>query len=141
MVKKIRVIIDTNIWISFLLTKQFSFLDNLLVNNKINLLFSLELLEEFLNVIKRPKLRIYFSENDVNSLLEVISMYSELIDVKSEIKMCRDEKDDFLLSLAHDGSADYLITGDKDLLVIEKYINTKIVKISDFEKLIEEYEN
>jgi predicted nucleic acid-binding protein len=39
-------------------------------------------------------------------------------------------------STAYDGSADYLVTGDKDLLVIEKYKNTKIVKISDFEKLL-----
>jgi putative PIN family toxin of toxin-antitoxin system len=136
MAKAIRIIIDTNLWISYLLTKQFDFLDNLFERNKIQLLFSQELLEEFTSVTKRPKLKKFFKQDDVNQLLEIISNFAEFVDVKSETKVCRDEKDDFLLSLAYDGSADYLVTGDKDLLVIEKYKNTKIVKISDFEKLM-----
>jgi len=136
MAKKIRIIIDTNLWISFLLTSKFNFLDNLLESNKIQLLFSQELLEEFINVIKRPKLKQFFKQDDVNQLLEIISSFSEFVNVKSETKVCRDEKDDFLLSLALDGFADYLITGDKDLLVIEEFEGTKIVTISDLEKLI-----
>jgi len=119
-----------------LLTSKFNFLDNLLESNKIQLLFSQELLEEFINVIKRPKLKQFFKQDDVNQLLEIISSFSEFVNVKSETKVCRDEKDDFLLSLALDGFADYLITGDKDLLVIEEFEGTKIVTISDLEKLI-----
>jgi predicted nucleic acid-binding protein len=38
-----RIIIDTNLWIHFLLSKQFAFLDKLLVK-KVKLIFSEELL-------------------------------------------------------------------------------------------------
>jgi len=48
--KSHRVIIDTNLWISFLLTNDFSKLDQLLRNDKLTLLFSQELLDEFVEV-------------------------------------------------------------------------------------------
>lgn len=46
--------------------------------------------------------------------------------------MCRDEKDNFLLNLSIDSKADYLITGDKDLLVLEKIEWTEIMSFTDF---------
>ena len=49
-----KIIIDTNLWISFLLTNQFSFIDKLLAKKKVKLVFSGELLAEFLEVVKRP---------------------------------------------------------------------------------------
>jgi uncharacterized protein len=52
--------------------------------------------------------------------------------VSSEINECRDFKDNFLLNLAIDSKADYLITGDSDLLVITKIRKTKITTWSDF---------
>ena len=130
--KKTRIIIDTNLWISFLLSKEFSKLDKLLLNNKVKLLFSEELLEEFLSVIKRPKLRKYFDHSDVQALLTTINEVAEFIVVKSNVMMCRDEKDNFLLSLALDGNADFLITGDKDLLVLEKINDIPIITIQEF---------
>ncbi len=56
----------------------------------------------------------------------------EVIKVTSFVSLCRDPKDDFLLALSQDGSADYLITGDADLLAIGRFGITKIVKMSDF---------
>jgi len=50
--------------------------------------------------------------------------------------MCRDSKDNFLLSLALDGRSDYLITGDKDLLELKEIGITKIVALADFENLL-----
>ena len=58
-----RVILDTNLWISFLITKNFSQLDELLSNNNCILIFSDELLEEFLIVTKRPKFKKFFSQS------------------------------------------------------------------------------
>ena len=55
--------------------------------------------------------------------------------------MCRDPKDDFLLGLAKKSSADYLVTGDKDLLDLKKYQNTEIITIDMFERIIEESTN
>jgi len=52
--------------------------------------------------------------------------------VKSKVKVCRDTKDDFLLALSKDGKADYLVTGDKDLLSLNRYRKTDIVTFSKF---------
>lgn len=41
------------------------------------------------------------------------------IDIRSEVSLCRDEKDNYLLALAKDSQADFLMTGDKDLLVLQ----------------------
>ena len=127
-----RVIIDTNLWISFLITKNYSQLDEIIFERKCTLIFSEELLNEFLEVIKRPKLRRFFSREDTEFLIETIEEYAEFIFVKSKVNICRDEKDNFLLSLSKDSEADFLITGDKDLLVLEKFEQTNIVTISEF---------
>ncbi|MCX2492681.1 putative toxin-antitoxin system toxin component, PIN family [Pedobacter sp. PF22-3] len=129
---KSRIILDINLWISFLISKDFSKLDEIIFSKKSILIFSKELLEEFIEVVKRPKFRRYFAQTDIEELLETIDEYGEFIVVKSRIEICRDAKDNFLLSLAVDGKADFLLTGDQDLLMIEKIGNTNIKTISSF---------
>lgn len=58
--KKNKVILDTNLWISFLITKNFSSLDKLIEKNHIEFVFSVELLEEFVDVVSRPKFKKHF---------------------------------------------------------------------------------
>jgi len=48
---------------------------------------------------------------------------------------CRDPKDNFLLALAKDGNADYLITGDDDLRSMNQFEKTIIVKLNEFETI------
>ena len=112
--RKNRIIIDTNLWISFLLTNDFSKLDKVFVDKRVILLFSQILLDEFLEVAQRSKFKKYFSLPDLERLLLQIKNEAEFIEVTSDIRLCRDPKDDFLLSLAKDGKATHLITGDKD---------------------------
>ena len=135
-IRKIKIILDTNIWISFLITKDFKKLDLLIKRGKIQLLFSNELLEEFISVAQRPKFKKYFTKDDIEKLLDNFDSYGKIIEIKSDIKECRDIKDNFLLNLAIDGRADYLITGDNDLLNIHTIKKTKIVSITDFLKII-----
>lgn len=133
--KQSKIVVDTNLWISYLITKGFKRLDKLIDSDKVRLIFSLELIDEFIEVTKRPKFRKYFSTNDVARLLEIFDAYGELIEVKSNIKICRDLKDNFLLSLSADSQADFLITGDNDLLEIKEFGKTKILTITNFELL------
>ncbi len=129
-----RIIIDTNLWISFLITKEYSNLDKYIFSKKAILVFSNELLDEFLAVTKRPKFKRYFTTEDIEEILETIQEYAIFVKVQTKIDACRDTKDNFLLSLSVDGNADYLLTGDKDLLVLNKFGNTKIRTISSFLK-------
>ena len=96
------------------------------------LLFSQELINEFIEVANRPKLKKFFSSKDLEDILLNIRIHAEFIDVKSDVKSCRDLKDNFLLSLSKDGKANYLITGDKDLLELKSYGKTSIVTITHF---------
>jgi uncharacterized protein len=79
--KIVRVIIDTNLWISFLITKDFSKLDEIILTKKCLLVFSEELLEEFLEVVKRPKFRRFFTQTDIENIIETIDEYAELVTV------------------------------------------------------------
>ena len=127
-----KIILDTNLWISFLISKKFNRIDELIENKKITLIFSDELIEEFVDVVSRPKFKKYFSKRDIEKILEYFDQFGELTKVTSDLKICRDEKDNFLLSLSVDSDADYLISGDKDLLVLEKIGETKIMTFTDF---------
>lgn len=129
-----RVIIDTNLWISFLISNNYTELDEILIQRKCVLIFGDELLEEFLTVIKRPKFKNFFSLEDTINLIDTIQNYAEFVEVKSQVNICRDSKDNFLLALAEDSNADFLITGDNDLLVLKKYGSTTIITITDFLK-------
>ena len=129
---KHRIIIDTNLWISFLLTKNFKKLDNLFREKNLTLLFSQELLDEITEVVERPKFAKYFSTVNIENLFYKIRTISEIITVNSKVNLCRDEKDNFLLELANDGKATHLITGDNDLLVLEKLNTTKILTMSEY---------
>ncbi|WP_416440564.1 putative toxin-antitoxin system toxin component, PIN family [Leeuwenhoekiella sp. A16] len=130
--KSKRVILDTNLWISFLISNNFKAIDKLVKTGEITLIFSNELLEEFIDVVKRPKFKKFFSQKDIKALLELFDEYAELIEVSSDLDLCRDKKDNFLLNLSVDGTADFLITGDNDLLVINEIRNTKIITYSEF---------
>lgn len=69
---------------------------------------------------------------DLENLLIQIKNIAEFIVVTTDVKICRDPKDNFLLSLAIDGKASYLITGDKDLLDIKVLGKTKIVTMTSY---------
>ena len=127
-----RIIIDTNLWISFLITKDFTKLDEIIFSRQGIIVFSQELLDEFLEVARRPKFRRFFSSADIEEILETIDEYADFVKIETQIEACRDPKDNFLLSLSVDGHADFLLTGDKDLLDLAKFGETTIVTIADF---------
>ncbi len=130
--KTIKVIIDTNLWISFLIGKQLKSLKPLLVEQTIQPILSEQLLQEIALVTQRPKLQKYFPQSKVNELIDFLKIIGLSIDIRSEVSLCRDEKDNYLLALAKDSQADFLITGDKDLLVLQQFELTKIVTYQQF---------
>jgi putative PIN family toxin of toxin-antitoxin system len=114
------------------LTKDLSKLDNLFADKSLILLFSQELIDEFIEVARQPKFRKYFSLRDLQDLLKQITPRAEFIEVVTVTDACRDPKDNFLLSLALDGRATHLITGHKDLLDLKSFGQTTIVTIAAY---------
>src|SRR5258706_12742243 len=133
MAKKVdRVVIDTNLWISFLIGKDFNELDKQIKKGKVKLIFSVELIDEFLTVADRPKFKKFFSKVDIEELIELFDSYGEIVRVISKVDICRDHKDNFILSLLKDSEADYLLTGDSDLSELEAFHGAKIFKMVDY---------
>ncbi len=62
----------------------------------------------------------------------LLERQSTIVRPKKIEKICRDPFDDYILAAAVSGGADYLITSDKDLLVLEKYKGVVIVTPKDF---------
>jgi putative PIN family toxin of toxin-antitoxin system len=134
-----RVIIDTNVWISFLIGKRLSTLDSLLTGSDIRVFICDELLEEIQQVSSERKIRKYVGEDDVRDVFVTIYRFCEFAVIQQEVvSPVRDTKDLYLLSLADTVQADYIITGDKDLLVLQVHNQTKIVAYNDFVGIIGE---
>ncbi|WP_373525622.1 putative toxin-antitoxin system toxin component, PIN family [Nostoc sp.] len=130
--KTIKIIIDTNLWISFLIGKELKQLQNLLLEETIQVVVSEEILEEIILVTQRPKLQKYFPPNKVNELIQILRTVGLFINIISEVYVCRDAKDNYLLALAKDSDANFLLTGDQDLLEIAKFERTEIITYQQF---------
>jgi uncharacterized protein len=134
--KSIKTIVDTNVWISFLIGKSLKGLHYYIDNNKISIITCNEQFQELNEVLRKSKLKKYFTVEQVDEFLELISEASESVSLKTKIEICRDPKDNYLISLAVDSNADYLITGDADLLELVEVGNTRIIKYIDFEQIM-----
>jgi putative PIN family toxin of toxin-antitoxin system len=129
---KDKIVFDTNILISLLIRGGFSIVFKLIETGQISILLSIELIDEFLEVSKRPKFQKYFSSSVRDSILSYLLKNGDLIEVNSKPNDCRDPKDNFLLGLAIDGNATHLVTGDKDLLELNPYRSIEIHTLTDF---------
>ncbi|MCH2156277.1 MAG: putative toxin-antitoxin system toxin component, PIN family [Opitutales bacterium] len=84
--------------------------------------FLLSELEE--KLIKRLRL----PEDRVSEVLELYSRCSRsIVPVEVSISECRDPEDLLVLGTCRASKADYLVTGDKDLLVLGTFESTSIV--------------
>ena len=131
-----RVVIDTNIWISFLIGKSLVGLADAIIANRVHVLFSDDLFSELLDVLQRPKFKKYFSSAAIEQLMVLLYEKIAWVNVVDEFTDCRDGKDNFLLNLSVSGHANYLITGDADLLVLNPFHGVEIVSYQFFQNVI-----
>ncbi len=130
---KVKVIFDTNVWISFLIGKRLSKIKEYIVNGNITIVLTNQLLLELKTVTSRDKLKKYFPKNSVNELLELLETIGENVEIKPTHFINRDPKDNFLLDLIDFSEADFLVTGDKDLLEHNPFKTAQILTPADFE--------
>ena len=131
------VVIDTNVLVScFLFGGRLERLRELWQAQAIVPLVSRETFDELCRVLSYPKFSL--SPKEIRTIIDAeILPYFEVIEIKSEIKdACRDPHDDKFLAVAANGMASWLITGDKDLLVLQVFRQTKIITPGEFLKQI-----
>lgn len=124
-----RVVIDTNLLVAYLLTKgpTLSQLIDQWEAGKFVLLTSTALLAELKDVVQRPRLQ-RMMRADPQPLIDVLEQ--DAVFVAGELTLsgvCRDPKDDMFIACAVEGGADYLVTGDKDLLDLQQVDGVRMV--------------
>ena len=134
--KASRIIIDTNVWISFLIGKELQNLKYLILNDKVKIILTDQLINEIKLVTSRDKLKKYFDQDKVTELISLLEILTDKVKLSKIDKICRDPKDDFLFALSKESKANYLITGDKDLLDIRVYGRTRIVTVKQFKEKV-----
>lgn len=129
MSEKVKVVIDTNILISgiFWGGKPGQILENWR-KKEFDVFISVEVLQEYIEVIYR----IGKDKTITEEWRKYIVKNSTLVEITEKKSFSRDEKDDKFLWCALGGNADFIITGDDDLLVLKQVNNTKILKPMDF---------
>lgn len=134
--KYYKVIVDSNIWISFLIGKNLLGLQNQIDSQKLKIITCDEQLTELSEVFKKTKLKKYFTKDQITEFFELLDESAECIVLSTKSNICRDPKDNYLVLLAINSKADFLITGDKDLLELNSIEHTIVLKYSDFDIFI-----
>lgn len=133
-----KVIIDTNLWISFLIGHQTQVVRRMLTDLRFDVYVCERLIEEIRDVASRDKIRKRVTPADVEDLLSIIHAFCQFVTIQTEVSLSalRDPKDLYLLALAETIDADYIVSGDADLTDIGQYQLTKIIKLADFKVMM-----
>jgi putative PIN family toxin of toxin-antitoxin system len=131
-----KVLLDTNILVSALLFKgELAAIVDLWKKGKIMPVLSKETFAEFKTVLEYPKFSLTVQEIKVIVEEEMLP-YFEIIEVANNIGgRCRDADDDKFIACAVAASADFIVSGDRDLLDMGKYKSIRIVSASAFLKM------
>ena len=97
-----KVIIDTNLWISFLIGHQTQLVRRMLTDLRFDVYVCDRLIAEVCDVANRDKIRKYISQADIENLLSIIHAFCQfaIIETEAAPSAIRDPKDLYLLSLA-----------------------------------------
>ena len=138
---KVRAVVDTNVIVSALIRPKgrAAVLWRRLSEEAFTAVFSPELIDEIAAVLGHPKIRVKYrtSPKDLEDIAALFALRGDLVTCEERIRLCRDPDDDFLLETAVSGNADYLVTGDEDLLSLKKLRQTKILKPASFLAILE----
>ena len=127
-----KIIIDTNLWISFLIGMKASAAIRGILTDSSNKIVMTDILKsEIINVATRPKFASHFDLDAAGRLLSFLNARGEFYQLGDIPQRCRDPKDDYLLELARVSNADILITGDKDLLEVKSFGHCRILTLGE----------
>jgi putative PIN family toxin of toxin-antitoxin system len=131
----VKAVFDTNVLIAAFLTE--GICSGLLIRARkqaFNLVLCDDIIREFEGIlIKKFKL----TSTDISEISAIVSeAASEILHNLDPIpNICRDPNDDMIIACAIDATADYIVTGDEDLLILKRYKDIVIINPRNFEAL------
>ena len=131
-----KIVLDTNIYISsFFWNGNPRKVFDRIINGVDELFITDDILNEIRNVMSREKYSI--NRNELDDYINIIEQFSQKIFHDNILeKISRDKDDDKILKCGLESKADFIITGDKDLLVLKEYKNIRIFNPREYLKIV-----
>jgi putative PIN family toxin of toxin-antitoxin system len=132
----VKVLVDTNVLVSAILKDKTPETVILFIagNPYIEWIVSPNILEEYKEVLSREKFAL---PHDIkNSWFTILDKLTSVVDADIPIEFSRDKKDAKFLACAIASDADYFVTGDKDFNEAQRLVNTIIISVSQFKRLV-----
>jgi len=136
--EKIRIIIDANVWVDFAIGHHVHRLRDILYNKNNIVFICTEIENEFLKAVTQSeRIRKYVKQKRIDDTIDLMNTFCISKKHHSDINVSRDAKDNYLLGFSINCKANFLITGDNDLLVLQKFKNTLIIELPVFLELVD----
>lgn len=133
-----KVVLDTNVLISSILFKgELARIVDLWKRGKIVPVISRATFNEFRSVLEYPKFRL--TKGEIKAIIEEeVLPFFEIVEITSEVSgVCKDPEDDKFIACALSASADFIVSGDKDLCDVVTHKSIKIIRASHLMKMID----
>jgi putative PIN family toxin of toxin-antitoxin system len=137
----VRAVIDTNVLISGLISAGGppSQVVDLWLEGRCTLVTSLYLVEELAHVLSYPRIRarLRLQDAEIETLVAALLSEAEIVPGRLSLPgVTRDSKDDPVVACAVEGAAEYIVSGDDDLLTLNPYQAIPVVTPRRFVEII-----
>ena len=126
-----RIVVDTNVLISGVFFGGMPRkVPSAIISRKITACATKEIIDEYNEIVQEMISR---KQGHLNKdILVPLIGTMKILEAKTRIELSRDPDDDKFLGCAKDAKALYIVSGDKDLLVLEKYEGIEIITAKEF---------
>lgn len=130
----LRIVLDTNVLVSAIIRNgKPRKLLQMGIDGKYAILMSKATLDELSEVIQRPKFKM--TSGDIVRIVSALVETCKNVRVTSNFEVIKNDPDDnVIINTAHDGNADYIVSGDKDIMDIKNFKKIKIVSVNEMLK-------
>jgi uncharacterized protein len=133
----LKAVIDTNLWISSLIgTGPPRKIKDCLQAQMFQAVYAVELFDELIDVLARPKFALKIQATEISKLLQLIEEVAILVKLDNIPSISCDPKDDIFLACAAVSKSDYIVSGDPDLLDLVEHGKTKIINPAQFLQIL-----
>lgn len=125
-----RVVADTNVLVSGIVFRGNPHqILQAVIDRRIQAISSKALLAELTEVLSK---KMDYPPDKIRQITDQLEDLIEIVQPDKIIKVCRDPNDNLVLEAAVAGNCEFIITGDKDLLILKKYQTVRILTPSEF---------
>jgi uncharacterized protein len=140
-----RAVADTNILIRAVITPRGAIAPILarMHEGKVTLVYSQTILEELVEKLALPRIanKYHLTEEVIKNFVAVLIRYGERVEPDRKVDICRDPEDNMVIEAALAGDAEFVITGDEDLLVLQQYETVSFLTPGQFLAIFDQREN